>query len=48
MRLLYLNLESWMLERAAKIEMPYIRKGIRFAFFVFLARPVLAYRKFNP
>ena len=41
------NLEPWMLEQVAEQEMPYIRNGIPFAFFTFLAHPALAYRKLN-
>ena len=36
-----------MLEKVVKQKTPYIGNGIPFAFFTFLARPVLAYQKLN-
>ena len=34
-------------EKVIKQKMPYIGYGIPYAFFAFLAHPVLTYRKFN-
>ena len=36
-----------MFEKVAKQEAPFIRNGIPFAYFAFLAHPALAYWKFN-